>query len=54
MSELVCLAFKDSSTADRELIELRAMDFSTIMGFLTISSRPSETLSYRVPQRSSC
>ncbi|MBK9305717.1 MAG: DUF1269 domain-containing protein [Nitrospira sp.] len=26
MSELVCLAFKDSSTADRELIELRAME----------------------------
>ncbi|MDH4084163.1 MAG: DUF1269 domain-containing protein [Nitrospira sp.] len=26
MSELVCIAFKDSSTADRELNELRAME----------------------------
>ena len=26
MSELVCLAFKDSRTADRELNELRAME----------------------------
>lgn len=26
MSELICLAFKDSGTADRELIELRVME----------------------------
>lgn len=31
MSELVCLAFKDSSTADRELIELRAMEQAYVL-----------------------
>lgn len=31
MSELVCLAFKDSITADRELIELRAMEQAYVL-----------------------